>query len=236
MSITRVGPLIRLPKARPGNHRAKGMVPSALVALTGAPAARERPRGRAMLPLTSAVLLLSLMGCSTGTTTAAKSANPAGPPHNGPVSSSAASVTGTPGAANQPGAPADACGLLTPAEAKAALGKPVQPARSKLVGPGGEGASCIYRSTDFANGTSAGLALVFTVFAHSSMDKSQFDKLYSGTGSTSVAGLGDGAWYSGGMLNVYAHGAFLTVTFVSLTTEATVDQLAPVARLLLQRI
>jgi len=138
--------------------------------------------------------------------------------------------------ASQPSSgPADACKLVSAAEAQAALGKPVRPAKAKA-GATGRSANCTYESTDFANGTAAGLALVITYFPHSSMTKTQFDANYGGNGSRAVTGLGDSAWYLGGMLNVYAQGANLSVTIVSLNAEATVAQLEPVARRALARI
>jgi len=146
------------------------------------------------------------------------------------------SSPGVAGSSTQASGPADACKLVTPDQAQAALGKPVKPAKAKSLGPAGQGASCTYESTDFANGTSAGLALTISFFPHSSMSKSQFDKNYGGTGSRSLAGLGDSAWYLGGILNVYDHGANLSIAIVSLRAEATADQLARVARLAIQRI
>jgi hypothetical protein len=68
------------------------------------------------------------------------------------------------------------------------------------------------------------------------MTKAQFDAVWSGNKYSAVPGLGDGAWYRGGLLNVYNHGASLGVAIVSLKAEATVNQLTPIARLALPRI
>jgi hypothetical protein len=138
--------------------------------------------------------------------------------------------------ASRPTGPADACKLVTPAEAQAALGKPVRPSKAKQLGPSGQGANCTYETTDFADGTAAGLALTITLFAHTSMTKAQFDTTYSGNKFTAVPGLGGSAWYRGGILNVYDHGASLGVSIVSLNAEATVAQLEPLTRLALTRI
>lgn len=197
----------------------------------------RRINGRARLPLAGAAVLVALVGCSTSTAPTDKPAQPAGSHSTGSAGGSTrAGATSRPSAAAQASGPADACKLVTPAEAQAALGKAVKPAKAKQLGPTGQGANCTYESTDFANGTAAGRALTITVFPHSSMSRSQFDKNYGANGSLAVPGLGDGAWYLGGVLNVYAHGANLSVAIVSLTTVATVDMLAPVTRLALQRI
>jgi len=194
-------------------------------------------RGRRLAPWGVAALACLLTACSSGSKSGSKSTPPAGQQHSGVAGTTATSSSAAANGTTQASGPADACTLVTPAEAQAALGKPVRPAKAKAVGPAGQqGASCTYESTDFANGTSAGLALVFTVFSHSSMSQSQFDVVYSGNGSKAVPGLGDSAWFRGGMLNVYDNGANLSVAIVSLSTEATVNQLTPVARLALQRI
>lgn len=173
-------------------------------------------------------MLLALAGCGNSTPNA-QSAAPDGQTSPGKAGSAAA---------EKPSGPPDACKLVTPAEAQAALGKPVRPAKARLVGPAdGQGATCTYESTDFANGTAAGKALTITVFPRVSIKKSDWDKTWRDDNAFgAVPGLGDSAWFKGGLLNVWAHEATLSVAIVSLQTEATVGQLVPIARLALPRI
>lgn len=196
---------------------------------------RPAPRRRLLRLLVLTSLLGGAVGCSSS-----KADKSAGPARAGAGVSSGASasqpITAGPSAAKAAGGKPDACRLVTAAEARAALGKAVRPAKAKAVGATGRAASCTYESTDFATGTSGGAALVLTLFPHSSMSKAQFDSVYSANGSRAVPGLGDGAWYLSGMLNIYAHGSNLSVSIVSLTGEATADQLAAVAKPAVQRL
>lgn len=197
-----------------------------------------RTRERRLAPLGVTVLVFLLAACGSSRSGSRNSSNNEGQ-SSGVVGAAAPQSSAAPNGttpASQASGPADACQLVTPAEAQAALGKAVRPGKSKLLGPNGQGASCTYETTDFANGTAAGLALTITFFPHTSMAKAQFDAAYSGNGFRAVSGLGDGAWYRGGILNVYAHGATLGVTIVSLNAEATAAQLEPVTRLALTRI
>lgn len=182
-------------------------------------------------------LLGLLAGCSAGPTKADRTGLPAQKAASGSTTSSTAGATSVPDASGQQRGSIDACTLLTPAEARSALGKPVKSAKAKKLGvPGQEAGSCSYESTDFANGTADGLALVFTYFPHSSMSRAVFDENFGGNGARPAPGLGESAWFSRGMLNVYAHGSSVSVSIVSLTTEASLGTLTPVARLILTRI
>lgn len=120
---------------------------------------------RPLLPWATAALLLTLVGCSsTGASTAGGGTTPGGSSSTsaGPT---AADTTGAvaPPAPTQASGPVDACKLVTSAEAKAALGKPVRAAKVTALGPEGEGATCTYQSTDFAYGTADGMALAITL-------------------------------------------------------------------------
>jgi hypothetical protein len=188
-------------------------------------------RGRRLAPWGVAALACALTACGSSS----KSESNGAPPSRAAtsVTPGAAGSSATVPATTSASGPGDACRLITPAEAQTALGKPVKAAKARTLG---SGANCTYESTDFANGTAAGLALTITFFPRSSMSKAQFDKTYGSNGSRAVPGLGDGSWYLGGMLNIYDHGANLSIAIVSLRAEATVDQLTPVARLAIQRI
>ncbi|MEP6598010.1 MAG: hypothetical protein ABJB98_01010 [Actinomycetota bacterium] len=194
---------------------------------------------RPPLAMATAFLLVTLVGCG-GSTAGGKSA--VGPTGAGGTSSSAsassvASDSTSADATTAASGPVDACKLVTSAEAQAILGKPVRPAKTKALGPTRqEGAGCTYESTDFANGTSAGQALVISFFPHSQLSQSLFDTNYRSFGDQAVPGLGDSAWYLHGMLNVYYHGSHFSVSIVSLTAEATLAQLTPVARTAIPRI
>ncbi len=182
---------------------------------------------RPVLAVMGVALLLALAACSSSTPTS-KSAAPSG--------QASAGTTGS-AAAKTPAGPPDACKLVTPAEAQTALAKPVRPAKAALVGPAeAQGASCTYETTDFATGTTAGKALTITVLPRVSIKQSDWDKTWADSGFKAVPGLGDSAWFQGVLLNVWAGGATLAVSIVSLQTEATVDQLASIARLAVPRI
>ncbi len=182
---------------------------------------------RPVLAVMGVALLLALTACGSSTPTP-KSAAPSGLASPG--------TTGSAGAKAQSGPP-DACKLLTPAEAQTALGKPVRPAKAALVGPAEvQGATCTYESTDFANGTAAGKALTITLFPRVPLKQSDWDKTWADNTFQAVPGLGDSAWFKGGLLNVWAGGATLAVSVVSLQTEPTVDQLVSIARLAVPRI
>ncbi|PZS34319.1 MAG: hypothetical protein DLM58_05930 [Pseudonocardiales bacterium] len=207
----------------------------------GPPADEHPARPRSML-LVIPALILTVAACGSGSTPKrAAGGVPVGTsaPSSAPGTATPARSTGaaTSDATGVPGNQADACALVTPAEAQHTLGKPVRPAKAKTVGAiGHQGFTCTYESTDFANGTAAGLALVLTFFPKSSISKEQFDTVHSGNGAKAVPGLGDSAWYLSGMLNFYVGGASLSVSIVSLTSEAAADQLAAVARIAIQRI
>ncbi|HEY8621940.1 MAG TPA: hypothetical protein VIM01_17900 [Dermatophilaceae bacterium] len=194
---------------------------------------------RSIPALVSAALLVALVGCGSttgGSTTGGGTTGDSSASSPGPTS---AGTTGSvaPPAPTQASGPVDVCKLVTSADAQAALGKPVRPAKTKSLGPTGkEGASCTYESTDFANGTANGVALAVTFFPHSAMSKSQYDDTWRANGGKAVAGLGESAWLFAGILNIYDHGATLGVGIVSLKTEATLDKLEPVAKLALGRV
>jgi hypothetical protein len=194
---------------------------------------------RPLLPLVSAVLLVTLVGCgsSTGARTAGEGTTPGGSSAttSGPTGANTTSSVTTP-APTEANGPVDACKLITSAEAQAALGKPVRAAKTKALGPNGEGATCTYESTDFADGTANGVALTITLFPHSAMSKSEYDDVWRTNKNKAVAGLGESAWFLGGLLNIYDHGATLGVSIVSLKTEARLDKLEPVAKLALGRV
>jgi hypothetical protein len=199
---------------------------------------------RLLLALVSAVLLVTLVGC--GSSSGESGAGATAPGSTAPGGSSAASPqpTGagtTAGSASTPATtkatgPVDACRLITSAEARAALGKPVRAAKTKALGPNGEGATCTYESTDFADGTANGVALTITLFPHTAMSKSEYDDAWRTNKNKAVAGLGESAWFLGGLLNIYDHGTTLGVSIVSLKTEATLAKVEPVARLALGRV
>jgi hypothetical protein len=152
---------------------------------------------RPLLPWVSAALLVTLVGCgsSTGASTAGGGNTPGGgSTPGGSASGGTSSTSAEPTAADTTGAvappaptqasgPADACKLVRSGEAKAALGKPVRAAKVTALGPKGEGATCTYESTDFANGTADGMALAITLFPHSGMGRSQYDDAWRTTGS-----------------------------------------------------
>lgn len=200
----------------------------------------KRSSLRSIPALVSTALLVTLVGCSstTGGSTTGGSSTQGGSSASSPGPTSAG-TTGSvaPPAPTQASGPVDVCKLVTSADAQAALGKPVRPAKAKSLGPTGkEGASCTYESTDFANGTANGVALTVTFFPRSAMSKSQYDDTWRTNGGKAVAGLGESAWLFAGILNIYDHGATLGVGIVSLKTEATLDKLEPIAKLALGRV
>jgi hypothetical protein len=196
----------------------------------------------------SAVLLVLLVGCSSSSTDdVAGTAAPGGTPAPGGSSVAAPHPTGarTPTgsaasspapATTQPTGPGDACRLVTSAEARAVLGKPVRAGKSRPLGPHGEGATCTYESTDFADGTANGTALTITLFSHSAMSRSEWDDAWRSNKHKPVAGLGESAWFLGGVLDIYDRGTTIGVGIVSLKTEATLATVEPVARLALGRV
>lgn len=196
---------------------------------------------RPLLPLVSAVLLVTLVGCGSstgaGTGTAGEGTTPGGSSAttSRPTGANTTSSVTTPASSPASG-PVDACRLITSAEARAALGKPVRAAKTKALGPNGEGATCTYESTDFADGTANGVALTITLFPHSGMSKSEYDDAWRTNKHKAVAGLGESAWFLGGLLNIYDHGTTLGVSIVSLKTEATLDKVEPIAKLALGRV
>lgn len=188
----------------------------------------SRRRGfRPALALTGVGLLLAIAGCGDSTP-AATSTAPSTQTSPGAASSATAQAKG---------GPPDACRLVTPAEAQSALGKPVRPAKTRLIGPAGaQGATCTSETTDFANGTAAGKALTVTFFPSVSITRSDWDKTWADNTFQAVPGLGDSAWFKGGLLNVWSGGATLAISIVSLQVEATVGQLTPIARHALSRM
>jgi hypothetical protein len=204
------------------------------------------PGWRFPTALVTTVLLVTLVGCSSNSP-GADVTSPTTPgntvaPVASPAASSRPTSAGTPTrpvaapATTGPSSPVDACRLITPAEARNALGKPVRAGKTKTLGAHGEGATCTYESTDFADGTANGMALTITLFPHSAMSRSDWDDAWRANHHRSVAGLGESAWFLGGVLDVYDHGTTIGVSIVSLKTEATLGKVEPVARLALGRV
>jgi hypothetical protein len=100
-----------------------------------------------------------------------------------------------------------------------------------------QGGTGTYSTTDFATGTAAGKALTITFFPKVSVPQADWDKIWrDDNGFQPVDGLGDSAWYQGALLNVWAGGATVSLSIVSLQTEPTVDQLVPLARQAVSRV
>ncbi|MFN2518497.1 MAG: hypothetical protein ABR604_05535 [Jatrophihabitantaceae bacterium] len=201
---------------------------------------RAREPGRlkagALMSLASTTVACLLAAC-TSSSSGSHNATAAGRQSSGGAIATATSSSTAANGATPVGGPVDACSLVTSAEARAFLGKPVKPPKGKALGVGAvRGSSCVFQSTDFADRTAAGLALTISFFPHSTLSRSQFDKTYGDGGAKAVPGLGESAWFLGGILNVYDHGANLSVSIVSLRAEATLGQLEPVARLALGRV
>jgi len=178
--------------------------------------------------LAGLALLLVVTGCEKDTP-AATSVTPS------PSKSAVATDTETsPEAEPEPDPdPDDACVLVTPAEAQSALGAAIRPGKAEKIG---QGSSCRYETTDFATGTSAGKALVVTIAPGGGLSKSDWDKTWIANKYEAVPDIGDGGWFAGGMLMVWANGDVVGVSIVSLEVEATVDQVTPIAKLALPRL
>jgi hypothetical protein len=133
----------------------------------------------------SATVLVSVAACGS----AAKSAASAG--------GSAAAAPATPAAAAA--AAANSCGVITQAEAGAALGQPVKaPELGKATVEGG--IACVYYGPDVPAGTSPDIPVggsVRVVLVTGPKALKYFDDYRTKVNAQPVAGLGDQAYYDG---------------------------------------
>jgi hypothetical protein len=196
-------------------------------------------RRRAAIACGSAFAVLAMAGCGGGPAPASTTG-----------SSAAAETTGTPSPttaatspASAPTAPVvaggafDYCTLITAAEARGAVGKPVGvgltgPAQQTPVGPAG---GCRYLAT----GTSVdSKTIVSVVVLGNKVTRAEYNQelLAKMNGSTPVAGLGETAVYIPGLVAVFDHGLAVTVQVVTKNVPSTdVALLSGLARHVLDR-
>jgi hypothetical protein len=152
-------------------------------------AGQGRRAGLAAVAVTAA--LVPLAGCGSAATSTATTTVPA----SGPTASRAAAAATTAPAV----AATDSCGVITQAEAGAALGQPVRaPVRGKATVEGG--VACVYYGPDVPAGTDPDIPVadsVRVVLVTGRKAARYFTDYRSKVAARAISGLGDQAYYDG---------------------------------------
>jgi hypothetical protein len=137
---------------------------------------------------------------AAGSVAATQSTSTATPAAAGSVAATQSTSTATPAAAGSVGPVADACGLVTTAEAEAILGAPLtRKPTLDYPGPqyGDPSSKCHYNAADISSSEFHVLDVKLDATVKGSDAVGRFDKERTAQGlvKTDLSGLGDGAWF-----------------------------------------
>ena len=190
-------------------------------------------------------MTFALAACGSGSGSAGRNAAPSAPATSAgsgatPTSSSAeGSVQSGSGSGSGSGSESagtyDFCRLVSSAEARAILGKPVKvqnhSSSKTVLGPVG---SCAYFSTDY---TLKSQSVVNVIYLGNKITRAQYDQETSDLRAKAkpVAGLGEAAIFIPGIIAVFDHGVAVTIQVIKGSVPADGALLTALARKTLER-